>query len=49
MFPDRLTKGYRSFLDGRFASERARYQELAGSGQSPSIMVIRLTSYSTRL
>ena len=40
MFPDRLTKGYRSFLDGRFASERARYQELAGLGQSPSIMVI---------
>jgi len=40
MFPERLTKGYRSFLDGRFASERARYQELAGLGQSPSIMVI---------
>ncbi len=39
-FPERLTKGYRSFLDGRFTSERARYQELAGSGQSPSIMVI---------
>jgi carbonic anhydrase len=39
-FPERLTKGYRSFLDRRFASERARYQELAGSGQSPSIMVI---------
>ena len=40
MFPERLTQGYRSFLGGRFASERARYQELAGSGQSPSIMVI---------
>jgi carbonic anhydrase len=40
MFPDRLTKGYRSFLGGRFASERARYQDLASSGQSPSIMVI---------
>ena len=40
MFPERLTKGYRTFLGGRFASERARYQELAGSGQSPSIMVI---------
>jgi carbonic anhydrase len=39
-FPERLTKGYRSFLGGRFASERARYQELAGLGQSPSIMVI---------
>ena len=40
MFPERLTKGYRSFLGGRFASERARYQDLAATGQSPSIMVI---------
>ena len=40
MFPERLTKGYRSFLEGRFASERARYQDLASSGQSPSVMVI---------
>src|SRR4051812_18450844 len=40
MFPERLTKGYRSFLGGRFSSERARYQDLAASGQSPSIMVI---------
>ena len=40
MFPQRLAQGYRSFLGGRFASERARYQDLAGSGQSPSIMVI---------
>ena len=40
MFPERLTQGYRSFLGGRFASERARYQDLASSGQSPSIMVI---------
>src|SRR5580698_10352062 len=39
-FPERLIKGYRSFLGRRFVSERARYQELAGSGQSPSIMVI---------
>ena len=40
MFPERLTKGYRAFLDGRFVEERGRYQALAGSGQSPSIMVI---------
>jgi len=40
LFPDRLTKGYRSFLGGRFTSERARYQDLAATGQSPSIMVI---------
>jgi carbonic anhydrase len=39
-FPERLTKGYRAFLDGRFAVERGRYQALAGSGQSPTIMVI---------
>ena len=40
MLPERLTKGYRAFLEGRFAVERGRYQTLAGSGQSPSIMVI---------
>jgi carbonic anhydrase len=40
MFPERLSRGYRSFLGGRFAAERARYQELAGLGQKPSIMVI---------
>ena len=40
MFPERLTKGYRAFLEGRFAVERGRYQQLAGQGQAPSIMVI---------
>lgn len=40
MFPERLSRGYRSFLGGRFAAERARYQELAGLGQKPSIMVV---------
>ncbi len=40
MFPDRLTKGYRAFLEGRFVVERGRYQNLAALGQSPSIMVI---------
>jgi carbonic anhydrase len=40
MFPERLSRGYRNFLGGRFASERARYQELAGLGQKPSIMVV---------
>ncbi len=39
MFPERLTKGYRAFLDGRFKEERGRYAALADSGQSPSIMV----------
>jgi carbonic anhydrase len=40
VFPERLATGYRAFLGGRFAVERGRYQTLAGSGQSPSIMVI---------
>jgi carbonic anhydrase len=40
VFPERLTSGYRAFKDGRFASERARYQDLAGQGQAPSIMLI---------
>jgi carbonic anhydrase len=40
LFPERLTRGYRTFLAGRFAAERSRYQELASSGQAPSIMVI---------
>jgi len=40
VFPERLTKGYRAFLEGRFVVERGRYQNLAATGQSPSIMVI---------
>ncbi|WP_341988926.1 carbonic anhydrase [Azorhizobium sp. AG788] len=40
MFPDRLTEGYRAFIDGRFASERSRYETLAQAGQKPEIMVI---------
>lgn len=40
MFPDRLLAGYRAFLDGRFESERARYEKLAEAGQKPEILVI---------
>ena len=40
MFPDRLTAGYRAFLDDRFPRERGRYEALAEQGQSPEIMVI---------
>jgi carbonic anhydrase len=40
MFPERLTSGYRTFLEGRFASERSRYKQLGESGQRPEIMVI---------
>ena len=32
MFPERLTKGYRAFIEGRFAVERGRYQHLAKDG-----------------
>lgn len=40
MFPRRLTEGYRSFLAGRFLSERSRYEKLAEIGQSPEILII---------
>lgn len=40
MFPQRLTDGYASFLSGRLAEERDRYQDLATNGQHPEIMVI---------
>jgi carbonic anhydrase len=32
--------GYRSFLGGRFAGERTRYEMLAETGQKPEIMVV---------
>jgi carbonic anhydrase len=40
MFPERLAAGYRAFIGGRFATERARYEALAQAGQRPEIMVI---------
>ncbi len=40
MFPERLTKGYSSFIEGRFSSERQRYERLADTGQKPEILVI---------
>jgi carbonic anhydrase len=40
MFPERLAQGYRSFVRGRFADERARYEMLADTGQTPEIMVV---------
>ncbi len=39
MLPERLTEGYRSFLTGRFKSERSRYEDLAQKGQKPEILV----------
>ena len=40
MFPERLTEGYRTFLSGRFAAERSRYEMLAEKGQRPEIMIV---------
>jgi len=40
VFPSRLAQGYRAFLQGRFHSERDRYQTLARAGQNPEILVI---------
>jgi carbonic anhydrase len=40
LFPERLTRGYQSFLSGRLAHERKRYEDLARNGQHPEIMVI---------
>jgi carbonic anhydrase len=40
MFPERLTEGYRAFLEGRFSRERSRYAMLAERGQRPEIMVV---------
>ncbi|KQT86074.1 carbonic anhydrase [Aurantimonas sp. Leaf443] len=40
MFPNRLTEGYKSFLDGSFTAQRKRYQTLAEKGQRPEIMIV---------
>lgn len=39
MFPERLTRGYSSFIGGRFKTERQRYADLAETGQRPEILV----------
>ena len=39
-FPEKLLKGYRDFMSGRYISERDRYAELAETGQKPEILVI---------
>ena len=40
MLPQQLIDGYKSFLQGRFKSERERYDTLAEHGQSPEVLVI---------
>jgi len=39
-FPDHLLNGYRSFMNGRYASESNRYRSLASEGQAPKTMMI---------
>jgi carbonic anhydrase len=39
-FPERLSEGYRNFLQSRLPEEQHRYEELATRGQKPEIMVI---------
>src|SRR6187200_2537098 len=39
-FPERLLKGYQTFIDERLPRERSRFEELAARGQQPEIMLI---------
>ena len=39
MFPDKLTEGYRAFLENRFPNESRRYAQLAKT-QDPDVLVI---------
>ena len=38
--PDSLLAGYQTFMSEHFASETARYKELAEKGQAPETLVI---------
>jgi carbonic anhydrase len=40
MFPQRLVEGHRAFIEGRFVSERSRYEMLARTGQRPEVMIV---------
>lgn len=39
-FPQKLLKGYSSFMHGRYPAERNRYTDLAKAGQKPETLVI---------
>ena len=39
-FPTRLIEGYEAFRAGRLPQERARFEEMADSGQKPDIMIV---------
>jgi carbonic anhydrase len=38
--PDRLSEGYRAFIETRLALERSRFERLAAAGQRPDVMLI---------
>lgn len=38
--PEKLLKGYHSFMHGRYTTERERYKSLARDGQKPETMII---------
>jgi len=40
VFPQKLTQGYQTFLQGRFANESNRYRALGEQGQNPDILVV---------
>lgn len=40
LLPERLVRGYESFLGGRFTREQDRFRQLAVDGQNPRIMLI---------
>lgn len=39
-FPQRLMEGYETFRSGRLPNERARFEEMAETGQKPEIMIV---------
>lgn len=38
--PEKLLAGYRAFMEGRYATERERYRDLARDGQKPETLVV---------
>jgi carbonic anhydrase len=38
--PEKLLRGYRSFMSGDYAAQSKRYRDLAQTGQTPETMVI---------
>ena len=38
--PNRLSEGYRAFIETRLPLERSRFERLAAAGQRPDVMLI---------